>query len=135
MATTPDLDLATYLGTQIGALTLGTNLFVGKTRAVGDNIPSKAVFCLATGGPTPQAYMDGTAVEERPSMVQARIRSEPRDFDGGQTLARLVRDTAHHASISGYIDVEAQQAEPFPIGEDAKGHHEWSINFRMLHEQ
>ena len=135
MATTPALDLATYIGTNVGALTLGTNLFVGKVRAKSAQIPSKAVFCLAGGGPAPTAYADGTTTNYRQSAIQVRVRDVPRDFGAGQTLARAVRDAVHQKTIAGYVDVYVEQSEPIYINEDSQGHHEWSINVMMTHEQ
>jgi hypothetical protein len=135
MATTPDSDLVTYLDAQVGALTIGTNLFAGKPRAIKPTVADKAVFVLSSGGPEPQAFCSGTSVEERDSSVSVRVRSDGADFSGGQTLARLVRDTVHHSTIAGYKDVSAQQAEPIYIGEDDDGHHEWSVNVTMKHEQ
>lgn len=144
MATTPDMDLATHIGANVGALTLGTNVFAGKLmesspKGSSGLYPDKAVACLADAGDPPEAYADGTSTELRPSEVTVLIRSDVRavasSFADGQTLARAVRDAVHHASVSGYIDVAVLSAEPVYRGEDNAGRHQWSIQVRMLHEQ
>ena len=135
MATEPDLDLVNAIDTALATLTLGTDLFRGVMRAVGPGSPNEAVAVLATGGPQPLAYLDGTAIERYFSALQIRIRSIERSFRTGQALARSVRDVAHHASIAGYIDTRVLESEPLYLGSDDEGNHEWSINVEMWHEQ
>ena len=136
MATTPDADVRDHLDTNVAALTTGTNLFNSKLRAVGDGIPVEAVFCMASGGPPPEAYLQGGVGDEaRFSAVSCFIRSENRDFSGGQDLARTVRDALHHQDISGYHDVRASETEPIYVGEDDDGNHNWTANFELWHEE
>ena len=135
MATTPDADLVTHLDANVGALTDGTNLFRGKMRAAGDGCPVDSVFVLSSGGPAPQAYLSGTTVERRYSDVTCYVRSDLGDFEGGQTLARAIRDAAHHADIAGYIDVRALQSEPPYVAERDDEAHVWVVNFQLWHEQ
>lgn len=138
MATTVDIDLMNHLNANVSALTTsGTsrNLWSGKLRAAEGRIPQECVFVLATGGFPPQGYADTTSINLRMSGVQVFVRSNPRDFEGGQSLARKVRDALHHATIAGYIDVQAVQAEPIYIEEDEDGLHTWSVNFEATHEE
>jgi hypothetical protein len=138
MATTPDIDIVNALDglSDTGwKLTRGTNLFEGPSRAPDAQIPHACVFVLATGGAGPQAYADGTTTKLRYSSVQITIRSAPRTFATWQTAARAIRDDLHNVSISGYLDVRAQQSEPVYLGEDEDGHHEWTVNLELVHEQ
>ena len=134
MATQPDNDLAVFLDTNVGALTSGTNLFRGFPRGVDTGIPDQCVFCLVSGGQAPDPFVaGGTGDEQRYSEVMIRVRSNPHDFQGGQTLARSVRNAVHHKVIAGYINVEVRESDPMFLGETEKGHSEWSIVVLMEH--
>lgn len=139
MATTPDIDVATYLGTQLGTLTLGTNLFCGPVRGhdtPDSGIPDQAVFVLASGGPAPGAFLGNSASgEQRFTSLSIRVRSAPNGFQSGQTLARSVRDTLHHAAVSGYLDVAVRESDPAYLGVTEKAQHEWSIGVNLMHLQ
>ncbi len=136
MATDPDGDVVTYLAANVVALTANANLFASKEQAEGDGIPHEAVFVLASGGPAPEAYLDGNSGTERQySGLQIMTRSEPRDYNAGKALARSVRNTLHHSAISGYIDVRTNETEPLYLGEDGDGHHRWTTNLELWHEQ
>ncbi len=135
MPTSPDTDLVTLIDGQIATLTSGTNLFRGKRRPVGTNVPAEAVFCLIDGGPPTQAYADSTAIEQRHSAVQVSVRSDKDDYAGGLTLARQVRDAVNHATVVDYIDIRIGASEPNYIGEEDPGYHLWTINVEMWHEQ
>lgn len=138
MATQPDLDIVNRLDSQVASLTKNTNLFRSKVRAISGQIPSVAAFCLASGGPPPQGYADGTAINRRYSGVQIRVvalANTDNNFKTGQDLAKECRDAVHHAALSGYIDVRVLETEPIYIGENNDRHHEWSINVELWHEQ
>lgn len=125
-------DMVTYLAAQIGALTAQTNLFEGPVRAIGTGIPDEAVFCLVTGGPAPEPFVDGgSAVEERTHSLLIVVRSEPEEFASGQTLAHSVRDAVHRASIAGYLDISIRECDPAYLGSDDENHHSWSIGVDM----
>lgn len=134
---TPDADIAARLDTALGSLTLGVNLFRGKEQPYSSTgIPHQAVFCLATGGPAPEAYLfGGTGVELRYPAVQILVRSNPRDFAGGQALVRTIRDAVHHATIAGYVEVRVAETEPNYVREDDEGHHAWTINVELISEE
>ena len=131
MATTPDTDVVDHLDTNVAALTRDTNLFMGKLRSG----TAEAVFVLASGGPEPLAYLDGTTIERRFSDVQCMVRSDRGDFSGGQVLARSVRDNLHHQTLTGYIDVRVMQSEPIYVAEEKDEHHVWAVNVQLWHEQ
>jgi len=44
---TPDADIAAKIQATVTGLTVGTNLFVGKLRALDEGTPAKCVFCLS----------------------------------------------------------------------------------------
>lgn len=130
--TDPGLDVATALASAVGALTLGTNCFASKVRPPGDGIPSKCVFCWASGGPAPDAYIDGGGgANHYYPQVRIRVRSDVNDFSGGVTFSQTIRDAAHELDVSGYYDARIQESEPIYIGEDDEGHHEWSMTLEL----
>lgn len=137
-AAKPTTDVRTHLNTQVGALTAGTNLFDGSSHAVGTGVPAKAVFVLASGGPGAEAYI-GSPEERRWPNVQCVVRSDAEDFAGGEALARLVRDTLHHQTITrtggGSYDGRVMQDEPIYMGPNEARQHEWSVNTELYHEE
>ena len=137
MATAPDTDLRTHLIANVGTCT-SSNTFAGGKRATDANagVPEQAVFCLATGGAPPEADIDnGADGEWRFSGVQITIRSNPHEFEGGQTLARAIRDALHHSPPSGYVEAEAQESEPLYLGMEDNGNHVWTVNVMLRHRQ
>jgi len=139
MATSPDSDVVTKLNGVSGWTTgAGRNLFRGPVRPPSTEIPHAACFVLASAGPAPEAF-SGSTPELRYSAVQVRTRSNAGTtssvYVDGLTKARATRDALHHATISGYHDVRAMQTEPVYIGVDESGHHEWSINLELWHDQ
>jgi hypothetical protein len=135
MAETLDEDVVTELAASGLGLVSGTNLFTGPERSVGDGIPDQAVFVLATGGAPPAPFIDGSGVDYCWSTVQITVRSAVRSFHSGQALARSVRNAIHEASISGYVDVRAREAEPNYLGADEQEMHTWTINVEMEHRR
>jgi len=128
----PAAAMVTYLDANVGALTAGTNLFEGPVRSVATGIPDEAVFCLATGGPAPEPFIDsGGGIEERVHSLLIRVRSEPGEFNDGQTLARSVRDAAQRAVIGSYLDVYVRECDPAYLGSDDEARHSWSIGVNM----
>jgi len=132
--TQPEEDVVTKLDSAVAALTKNTNLSVGAMPAKGVNVPSKFVAVLASGGPAPQAFQS-SAVELRFASVQCLCRGEPRDQPGALALARSVRNALHHVAIAGYVNIECEQSEPLHAGEDEQGHHLYSVNVSLWHEQ
>jgi hypothetical protein len=118
--------------TGTNSLVSGTNLFAGPIRDLPGTIPDKAVFCLATGGPAPEAFVSAaTGNEERYHAVQVRVRGNPRDFASAVTLARGVRDTLHRTVPSGYLECAVRETEPNYLGQDEQGRDDFSINVEL----
>lgn len=130
---TPALAAVTQLAGAGLSLVAGTNVFDGPVRAAGAHVPSKAVFCLLTGGPPP-LFQSGQAREVRRSTVQVRVRSEPGKFEAGETLARGCRDALQLARPEGFVAFVVRESEPIYLGADERGHHEWSLNLECTHE-
>lgn len=128
-------DVVTKLAAAGISLTAGTNLFHGKMRAADvAGFPDKAVSVLTLGGPAPQDYCQGgthTPQMYQPT-VQIMIRSNVRDFSGGETLARTVYGAIHDASITGYHGCRAQTGSPIYVGETNEGHHLWSLAITLM---
>jgi hypothetical protein len=133
MAANPDIDVVDYLAAQIGALTKGTNLFIGRLPAKSAIIPSKCASVLPTGGTMPMGFADGSDTAETYSSLQVRVRGEPRDYQDARDLAKSVWDTLNYATVSGYIECRCEQSEPLYLGEDSAGHHEWTVNVELIH--
>lgn len=147
-AAPPDEAIVTVIDAALGSLTAGVNLFPGPVRRpppVGASpelaaYPHTAVFCLATGGPAPSTHVqNGTGPDIKFATVQVRIRSEPDTtadaFKNGQALARQVWTALQRATASGYISLTCRESEPVYLGEDASGHHEWSVNVATSREE
>lgn len=133
----PDLDVLTTIDAGTATLTAGTNLFRGKMRAVSTYIPSQAVFVLNTAGAPPQTLLkqaSGQSARHFFPTVQIVVRSNPRDFSGGQTLARAIRDIIHNATISGYIYVKVRESEPIFLDEQENEVFIWSLNVDLVYE-
>lgn len=78
-------DIGTYLGAQVGSLTLGTNLFLGR-------LPDEPDTCVAlyeTGGAEPLPVMGSDAV---PPIEQPRVQVLTRasSYSSARSLADLI---------------------------------------------
>ena len=118
--TVPATDVATHLAGASISLTLGTNLFTGPVRDVSASVPKNAVFVKGLPGGLPQRTM-GEVDEIRSPLVSVNVRWTT--FDGGDTKIRQIQEALQAATISGYIDVAAQQSEPLVLGQDNEGLH------------
>ena len=110
------------------SLTLGTNLFIGVVRAVGTGIPINCVFVRGVGGPSPIRFMGQVKEIQRP-FVNVSIRWQR--FQEGDAKMRAIQNTLQAASITGFLDVVANQSEPFVLSQDAVGYHNWSMDFTL----
>lgn len=128
----PSEDVSDYIRKNLPVRYVGVGVFAGKLRAPSDLCPARSVFCRASGGPAPGSYADGgSGTNEHFPQVNIRIRSNPRDYKGGEELARSVRDTIHEAAIDGYHYVRVLESEPLYVDEDDEGHHEWSVTVQL----
>ena len=129
-------EIATYLGAQSAAFTVGTNLTKG---FMPDSAPAPDTIATLyeTGGLAPTyTFSSGTkptVVFEHPRL-QAIVRST--SYQTARTLAETVYTTLDgiaQTRLPGstgplYLDITAVQA-PFSIGRDENGRHLVSINF------
>ncbi len=126
--TVPATDVATELaGAGIG-LTLGTNLFMGPMRDASASVPKNAVFVKGLPGGLPQRTM-GESDEIRSPLVSVNVRWTT--FNAGDTKIRQVQEALQAATISGYIDVVAQQSEPLVLPPDNEGLHMFMMVFSL----
>lgn len=129
-----DLDVATALAARSLGLTLGTNLFWGIPREVdpSSGLGSRVVFVSPRLSPPPDNYCDGSVTpQSREPQLQITVRSDPRDYSGGYTLAASVRDALHDQPLSGYDACRITQTDPIPIGETDSGEHLFSLNVHL----
>jgi len=131
----PEIDIATHIGTQLAAWTLGTNLFHAGVRPADEAqlVPAKACFIYPTGGVEPRDFC-GEDRAERRSRLQIWVRGDRGDFTETLALARAIRDTVHRsdATLTDYIQIRAMQSEPIPLGLDDQGLPEYSINIEAF---
>jgi len=126
--TVPANDVATELNGAGISLTLGTNLFTGPLREVSSFTPKNSVFVKGLPGGIPERTM-GQSDEIRSPLVSVQVRNT--SFNGGDTKVRDIQETLAGVTISGYLDVEAQQSEPLYIGQDNEGLHMWSMIYSL----
>ena len=127
MAERLDIALATHLGDDVAALTLGASVFYAPVSPPNDFVPDEAVFCILGGGAAPIAKNGQADVISQPE-CQIRVRGAKRDYTGGLDLARLVLASVNFAPLTDYIDVRAVESEPNFLGNDDQDSPEWSIN-------
>jgi hypothetical protein len=128
-------DVATALDADVAlSLTLGTNLFIGKMRAADiGGVPDACVSVMTIGGPPPQDYCQGGTHSPQyyQPTLQVMVRSAPRDWAGGDAVARAVFESVNDSPPSAYHGARAQTGAPLYVGEDDEGQHLWSIPFTL----
>ena len=128
----PATDLATEIGTQVGSLTLGTNLFASTIRAPNSNIPKDSVFVWGSGGIEPLRTM-GDPDEIRTALVHVQVRSAK--FAAGSTLAHLIIDSLRGDDVLTYLEVATAKSEPMALGEDSDGNHYFGFEYLMTYQE
>lgn len=120
-----------YLGTEVGELFPGENLFKGPLRPVPAPAPNSAVFVLATGGPEPLAFV-GDGFEEFTTNVQIRIRYQGY-YSEGDALSRCIRDAIQRFPVSADVfDVRLSNSAPLYLGlDDDSSSYEWVVNLTV----
>jgi len=123
-------DLGTYLAAQVGTLTLGTNLYLGR-------MPDEPDTCVALyeyGGDAPVNVMGGDSM---PPVEQPRIQILTRasGYSSARTLALecwTAVEAVLNESLSGtlYHRVSANQS-PFPLERDSHDRVLFAQNFRV----
>jgi len=126
-------DLGTYVATQVGSLTLGTNLFLGRL----PDTPDTCVALYEYGGETPVSTMGGDAM---PPVEQPRIQVNVRapGYSSANTLALSVWTALEGIlnetlTATRYHRVAAIQS-PFPLERDSADRVIFAQNFRVQRE-
>jgi len=116
----------------------GTNLFEGPVRPISEQgvVPATAVFVIASGGPDPIHYQDGSdaTASYREARVQVFVRSKPKAYGTGKSLSRRAYKQLEKAQPTGVIGIRAAQAAPIYVGQEEDGSDIWSLNF-VVHQR
>jgi len=128
----PATDLATEIGTQVGSLTLGTNLFASTIRAPDSNIPKDSVFVWDDGGLKPLRSM-GDSDEIRTVLVHVRVRNVK--LAAGSALAHSIMNLLRGDDVSTYLDVEIAISGPRALGKDSDGNHYSGLEYLMTYQE
>ncbi len=128
----PATDLATEIASQVGSLTLGSNLFASTIRAPDTNIPSDSVFVWGDGGLEPLRSMSDPD-EIRTALVHVSVRSGK--FADGSTLAHSIMNLLRGDDISTYLDSIISKSEPQALGEDADGLHYFGMEYLLTYQE
>lgn len=100
-----------------------------ESQTVPGAIPARCVFVVSSGGIQPTAFIDGgNGTKDERLTFQIWIRSNPRDYEGGLTLATAVHSAIDMNPPSGFYEARVRSAEPIYLRQDDQNHHEWSIN-------
>lgn len=126
-------DIGTYLQTEVGSLTLGTNLFLGRL----PDDPDTCVSVYEYGGDAPVNTMGSDAM---PPVEQPRIQLLTRaaGYSSARTLALscwTAIESVLNESLSGtrYHRITANQS-PFPLERDSQDRVLFAQNFRVQKE-
>lgn len=126
-------EVATYLNTNVAALTLGTNLFIGRMLETPDICV--ALHESAAGAPLEALGGDGTPILERPR-VQVHVRNTT--YSAGRTMAQdiwaslvlIAGDT-----LSGTLYLRAQPIDsPTFLLRDENDRVVFNMNFELWKE-
>jgi len=126
----PAMDVANYLENQ-GIGTVNTDIFIGHIRPASQHVPVNSIFVQNTGGRPPQRFLR-TKTEIRYPSVQVLVRWS--SYEAGQAKAEAIYDALESASISGYLDIVADQSAPLYLGLDENNNYGWSLNFTLTYQ-
>ncbi len=132
MTHTPAKALATEMGTQVGALTLGTNLFHSTIRAPDSFVPKNAVFAWDGGGAGPLRSM-GEPDEIRRSVIVVDVRNIK--YNTGSDLAILIMNSLRAKSIATYLDLVLVNSAPRALGKDDEGLEHFGLEFILTFQE
>lgn len=133
---TPDIDIATQIGTDLAAWTLGTNLFHSPPAPPQEGVPVEAVFVYPRGGEPPYRFCGEDRWEWRAD-IGIRIRGDRDDYTNTLANARALRDAVNgmESSLTDYIQIRAMNAEPIPLGLNDQGCPEYQVNVEALYTE
>lgn len=99
-------------------------------------VPDAAIGVYTRAGRQPNANVE---IEYSQIQILVRARADPRDgADVAQTVYNLLHKYAPNAALAAggerVLLITAAQT-PYHIGLDAKGRHEWSVNFSVTTQQ
>ncbi len=132
MSHLPAQALATEMGTQVAALTLGTNLFHSTMRAPDGFVPEDCVFAWTGGGVPPLRTM-GEPDEIRSAIVMVGVRDSK--YADGNALALSIMNSLRAKSIATYLDLELVNSSPRSLGQDADGLHHFGMEFILTYQE
>ena len=132
MTHTPAIALATEIASQVGSLTLGTNLFHGSIRAPSTHVPVDSVFVWTGGGGRPQRTM-GDPNEIRRTTIHVRVRDS--DYSDGSTLAYSIINGLRGKSIATYLDLFNAFSDPSDFGQDKDGNQIFGATFVLVYQE
>ncbi len=113
-------------------LTKSSNLFIGQMRS-GERTPAPAVFCLGTGGPSPEPYLGGDRSALYRPTVQVLVRGPAGDDETGGNIAREVLGWLNQRVVSGYVSWFTRDSAPAFLGTDSSQHGQWSLNVECVY--
>lgn len=128
-------DVAAFLDTKTAGgvvLALAGNLFIGQMRD-GDRTTPPAVFCLGTGGPTPQPYLGGHRTALYRPTVQVMVKGPAGDDTTGKLLALELLALLNLQVVAGYLSWNARESEPAYLGHDRNQHGLWVLNLECMY--
>lgn len=126
--------------------TVGVTIFAAGPAQVQTGVPSQAIFCqLHSGYGTPIRYLQGNyaqagvGLQGREPRVMLFVRSNPHDYQGGQVLARAVKDALHDqplfvagsSPVMQYDACRIVEAEPVWLNQIDTGEHLFSLNCHL----
>ena len=132
MTHTPAKALATEIGTQVGSLTLGTDLFHSTIRAPDGTVPKNCVFAWDGGGAPPLRTMSEPD-EVRKAVILVSVRN--RKYKTGSDLAISIMNSLRAQSIATYLDLELMNSAPRSLGQDAEGLHHFGLEFILTYQE
>ena len=124
--------LATEMATQVGSLTLGTNVFHSTIRAPDIVVQKNCVFVWDGGGVPPLRTM-GEPDEIRRVLVLVDVRDSK--YKTGNDLALSIMNSLRAVSIATYLDVALGNSSPRSLGQDAEGLHHFGLEFILTHQE
>ena len=131
--TDPATMTANRIANQVGALTAGTNLFIGPVRGHSETIPLLCVFIQSTGGPYPERMLGSFRTVKNPH-VQVRVRGDGEGgYQAGLDLARQCAaavDGWHPGG--GYMVGRLLDSDVSGMGLDSQGNPEFVFNLEFL---
>lgn len=126
----PDTAVYNTLSTANIASTYSCTVWTSPLREKDDSVGHKAVFIIMSGEDSPVDYMDGTGTSFRRRRVQVLTRSDPDEYQAGQTLMFAVRDVLHLATLSGKVGCRVFSG-PWLLEKDNIDRYIWSLNLEV----